>query len=482
MHSRMLSRLLPPAAAVAAVTAAGVLATLTPVGDAAPAKSAKVTILYSNQAYGQIRSCNCTKFRYGGYGRELTLVEQARKQNPNVIIIEGGGAVGQRDADQDKLKSDVAIDAMNVIGYTAFVPGDAELRFDRKHLEGWIARSKTPFVAANVKYKDTDKPVCSQPFVVQKLQNGLRVAVVGVVGKELFPNMMQMSMDVEITDPEPALKSLLPKVRSQADFIIVTAHAPAETAKSLARLPGADMVICTHSNEKLDMPAKDKNVVERSTEQIGKCLFAMSNTRSGWSVGKLDLEFDGTTLKSSRHQTIFLDRAFEEHPTIVKIYDKYNSDLAQMIETEQNALRDQFAEMLKARGIDPSKRKREKVFAGSDACKTCHETSHKIWAASRHATAFGTLEKTGQGADPECVRCHVTGASYRGGYVSAKETPELTGIQCEACHGPGVAHASKPAPGYGAVSEENCRSCHTEAYNPDFDFEQMVDKIQHKEK
>jgi predicted CXXCH cytochrome family protein len=455
---------------------------LTAAGGAATSKSAKLVVLYSNQAYGQIRSCNCTKFRYGGYGREMTLAEQVRKENPNLIIIEGGDAVGQQEADQDRLKSDVAVEAMGIIGYTAFVPGDAELRYDRKSIEGWMSKSKTPFVLANAKFKDSGKPVCSRPFVVQELPNGRRVAVVGVVGMDLFPDMMQMGMEIEITDPAAALKSLLPKVRSQADFVIVAAHASADKAKELAKLSGVDLLLCTHSFDKLTMPEKDKNVVEGTTEKIGKCMFVTSHSRSGWSVGRLDLEFDDKTVKASRNRMVFLDRTYEEHPSLVKLYDKYNTDVAAMLASQQNAMKSQFAELLKARGIDPSKRQREKVFAGSEACKACHEDSYSAWAKSRHATAFASLERTGQGSDPECVRCHVTGASVRGGFSTAKDTPELANVQCEACHGAGISHGAKPAAGFGAVSEELCRSCHTEAFNPDFDFEQMVDKIQHKKK
>lgn len=479
MGSRYPCKSLWTALAVAVVAAASVFVGFV-AGGAAPSNSSTLTILYTNQAYGQIRSCNCTKFRYGGYGREATFVKKVRTETGNLVIIEGGDAVGRDDTEQERLKSNLALNAMGAIGYSAFVPGESELGYDRKSLEGWTNGSKTPFILANAKFKDTGKPVCSSPYTIRKLPNGLRVAIVGIVGPELFPEMMAAGQQVDVTDPEPALKSLLPKIGPQADFVIVTAHCDAEKARELAKLSGVNMVLCTHSFDKLRMPAKDENIVEGATEEIGKCIFVVSNSRTGWSVGRLDLEFDGKTVKTVRSRQFYLDRTYDEDPDLVKLYNEYNAKVAEATTTQQNALKVQFEALLKERGIDPSKRQRPKSYSGATACKTCHEEAYDTWTKTRHATALATLQKTGQESDPECFTCHTTGAMQRGGFTSAKDTPELTNVQCESCHGGGVSHAAKPVAGYGAVSEDLCRGCHTEAYNPDFDYEQMLEPISHK--
>jgi predicted CXXCH cytochrome family protein len=164
------------------------------------------------------------------------------------------------------------------------------------------------------------------------------------------------------------------------------------------------------------------------------------------------------------------------------LYNEYNAKVAEVTAGQQNALKAQFEDLWKSRGIDPSKRRREKPYSGAVACKACHQEAYDMWATttSRHANAFATLKKTGQQSDPECVSCHTTGAMQRGGFTNTKDTPDLINVQCEACHGGGTSHAAKPIAGFGAVSEDLCRSCHTEAYNPDFDFEQMLKLIPHK--
>jgi len=75
--------------------------------------------------------------------------------------------------------------------------------------------------------------------------------------------------------------------------------------------------------------------------------------------------------------------------------------------------------------------------------------------------------------------CHTTGGVTRGGFTDAKTTPELANVQCEECHGPGVAHAAEPKKGFGATGEETCRGCHTEDYNPNFDYDAMWKNVAH---
>jgi len=53
-------------------------------------------------------------------------------------------------------------------------------------------------------------------------------------------------------------------------------------------------------------------------------------------------------------------------------------------------------------------------------------------------------------------------------------------VQCEACHGPGAAHASKPSKGYGRVEEQTCRACHSDDRHPDFDLDLAWMKVNHK--
>lgn len=91
-------------------------------------------------------------------------------------------------------------------------------------------------------------------------------------------------------------------------------------------------------------------------------------------------------------------------------------------------------------------------YIGAKKCKTCHMKQYKAWKKTKMATSFENLkpgvkaeEKTKVGLDPnkdyttdeDCLRCHTTGYGKPGGFVSMEKTPKLSGVQCEACHGPG---------------------------------------------
>ena len=91
-------------------------------------------------------------------------------------------------------------------------------------------------------------------------------------------------------------------------------------------------------------------------------------------------------------------------------------------------------------------------YVGAKKCKACHIKQFKSWEKTKMAGSFENLkagikaeEKKKAGvdankdytADPNCLKCHTTGYGKPGGFKSIAETPELVGVQCEGCHGPG---------------------------------------------
>jgi len=116
----------------------------------------------------------------------------------------------------------------------------------------------------------------------------------------------------------------------------------------------------------------------------------------------------------------------------------------------------------------------EGAYAGAEKCAMCHGDLTKGWKTTRHAAAFETLKKKSQDKLPACVKCHVTGFEKTGGYVDQELTPELAGVQCEACHGPAAAHAANPANKSNLVARPGdaiCRECHTKGQDPKFDYD-----------
>lgn len=151
-------------------------------------------------------------------------------------------------------------------------------------------------------------------------------------------------------------------------------------------------------------------------------------------------------------------------------------------------------------------------YVGNQKCGNCHKAEMLAWETSPHAKAFKLLEpgkrktaKKKSGLDPaedytkdrKCLKCHVTGYRKRGGFKKIEKTPDMVGVGCESCHGPGseysVLHDESPygvkeskarAMGqvYGAKDEDVCKACHGNEDNPmhgtdpkyDFDWEKSL--------
>jgi hypothetical protein len=115
-------------------------------------------------------------------------------------------------------------------------------------------------------------------------------------------------------------------------------------------------------------------------------------------------------------------------------------------------------------------------YVGADACKACHGEIHKKWALSPHARATADLAIDHQQENPECLRCHATGLGKPGGFPQS--SVDLSGVQCEACHGPGGGHPpgrllpAKP-------SQETCGGCHDHRDSPFFDAQGYWQLVKH---
>ncbi|MFQ5602433.1 MAG: cytochrome c family protein [bacterium] len=97
-------------------------------------------------------------------------------------------------------------------------------------------------------------------------------------------------------------------------------------------------------------------------------------------------------------------------------------------------------------------------YIGTKNCKKCHIKQYKSWKNTKMANAYEILKpgeraeaKQKAGLDPEkdyttdaeCLSCHTTGYGKPGGFVSLEDTPELVGVSCEMCHGPGSEYTKK---------------------------------------
>lgn len=143
----------------------------------------------------------------------------------------------------------------------------------------------------------------------------------------------------------------------------------------------------------------------------------------------------------------------------------------------------------------------EPHYLGPKVCAGCHKAETQDWQRSVHGRTMELLlvgkrsgPKHKAGLDPDkdysndekCWKCHTTGFKKEGGFVNINSTPDLAGVSCEACHGPGSGYreihkqkmldfksAETRAAGqtYASKGDKVCENCH----NTDSPFKPSVD-------
>jgi hypothetical protein len=100
------------------------------------------------------------------------------------------------------------------------------------------------------------------------------------------------------------------------------------------------------------------------------------------------------------------------------------------------------------------------AYVGADKCKMCHKQQHASWLETSHAKATEAAKASTERAyEPSCLNCHATNADEA-----------MSGVQCEACHGPGADYKKMSimkdrdmamANGLQIPTQETCNKCHT---------------------
>jgi predicted CXXCH cytochrome family protein len=110
-------------------------------------------------------------------------------------------------------------------------------------------------------------------------------------------------------------------------------------------------------------------------------------------------------------------------------------------------------------------------------CGNCHVGQQNEWEETHHATAFATLTAAGTDGNTVCQACHTVNergnvAEGAAGFVAVADS-RYHDVQCEACHGPGLAHVTNPdgstplAPlRVDTMLTVGCGECHSGAHHP----------------
>ena len=381
-----------------------------------------------------------------------------RDAGDDIVLVDVGDAV-QGAGDFSKIKADFYCKALPLLKYDAVALGETELRYILEHPDARLFGA-VPVVCANA-LDSSGKPFVPDPYVIKRTASGLKVGIVGILSEQVIFSAIQRQTGITIASPEEALKKRVEKLRKKADVVILLSHAGGATKGLVEAVPGIDVALSGHSMGSLmDVPKKVGDAIYMETRQNSKF------------IGKLVLDIDANKkITGFIGEYVGMEKAIKSDPDIDKLVAEHDQQIAAYLASMRRDLTK----------VEPIPVSRDpKPFVGSGVCARCHADEQASWVKSGHAKAFEALTKDQSRDDPECLSCHTTGFKAKGGFVSARATPLLMGVQCEVCHGPGVAHSRNPKKGYGTVMEQTCLQCHNTVRSPKFEYKAYLSKISHR--
>ena len=424
------------AAVLVALLVAGVGGMWLMRGKSSLGNVSQVQVLWSTHTAARFEPCGCTAGMNGGLLRRAALL--GKEDQASALSFEGGGwSAGPED--HLRLRTAAYLEGLAAARIDAVGLGRAEVALGEQLLKQHLATAAAvnlPIVCANL--VDAAGAVVGVPAI--RLQAGGKTFLVtSVVPADASGTGLRAS------DPADAVARLTQTAGSAA--VIVLADLDEQALSELARaVPSIALVI----GGDVGAPSQEPLAVGRT-----RIIFQANHGKAhgAWTWEEPRCRF--TLLADGLPE----DRAQRSSVTA----------LQQLIASTPLAA-DQRVPLASG----------QPGYAGPASCTSCHAAAAAVWQSSRHAQAREALTPRGYAADPDCLRCHVTGLGKADGWFRRDTRAELAAVSCEACHGPGSEHVASagkiPLPPAGPAT---CVGCHDAENSPHFDYATYWAKIAH---
>lgn len=397
----------------------------------------EVALVLSGQQYGYLQPCGCTRPQYGGLARRFNFLQELRKRGWPLVAVDVGDVAAKTGGTQAMLKYVTSMKALLAMQYAAVGLGSAEVELDLPTVlaEFALNNEKPSILAANlINRDDVDPAQLVKPWTVATVGGGPKVGIVGVVAPSVAKTV---ETKVRFHPVEKVLPDALRQLAAnKVDLIVLLCQGSVDEAKQLAANYPQIHAILTHCRED-EPPGQPDYHQHIPIIRIG---------HKGRYVG---------VLAAARSQQV--GRSFDLRYQLIRLGEEFETPIGQEKTNPVHELLEAYTSEVRGRKVVENYPKSrhplqvefpEAAFVGSDRCKGCHKTEHKVWAASAHSHAFDTLVKATRPAlrqhDSECVKCHVVGLEYNTGFQGEALTPLLKHVGCESCHGPASLHVKNP--------------------------------------
>ncbi|MGH9958748.1 MAG: bifunctional metallophosphatase/5'-nucleotidase [Pyrinomonadaceae bacterium] len=303
-----------------------------------------ITILGTTDLHGNIYPIDyyTNKPDNRGLAKIGALIRSARKENPNVVLVDSGDTIQGTPLEyyhnkKNNQPPDPMMLAMNSLGYDSMTVGNHEYNFGLKVLEKARSEAKFPWLSANTYEKGSSDKTHYQPYIVKEL-SGVRVGVLGLTTPGI-PNWenTQNYAGLEFREPVSEAKKWIAGLREKerADVVVVAMHMGLEEdlrtgvvnpgqvlnenrALAIAKeVPGVDVIFMGHTHR--DTPSLYVNGV----------LITQAN-HWGRHLARADLVLERNgerwRIYARSARTVPADNRVEADQEILKLIEPYDSE------------------------------------------------------------------------------------------------------------------------------------------------------------
>ncbi|MBP1617475.1 MAG: UshA like [Bacteroidetes bacterium] len=253
----------------------------------------KVVIIHTNDTHSRIEPLpnnGNPNPNTAGVVRRATYIDQVRKENKNVLLLDAGDFV-QGTPYFNLFKGEVEIGAMNRMKYDAGTLGNHEFDYGLDVLAQIVKKANYPIVNCNYDFSNTPLRGLVKPYVILK-KFGMKIGVLGVgvnpeglVQSENYKGMVFNPIISSVNKYSEILKN-----QEKCDLVICLSHIGFESYGNAANdqelaknSKFIDIIIGGHSHTYLEKPVVFKNV-------DGKDVLVYQMGKNGSFVGRIDAE------------------------------------------------------------------------------------------------------------------------------------------------------------------------------------------------
>jgi len=240
------------------------------------------------------------------------------EENPVLLLDCGGFFPNKFSRTTQEFIADVGLKAVNVMGYTAMNLGTGEFSLGVNFLKEKSADLNFPLVASNLSYADSTSPFTKKYVITQA--GSLKVAILGVMYPGILEKMPRSGTFgvVEIIPPDEALKALLPRIKKEADIVILLSQLGlSETKRLVDTLEGIDLAIYGGKDNK---PAGCGGEIKPEASAGKSKTLALKASSRGVHLGYVRLSVDDTgRVIADNKKMIFLNDAVAMDDKVLEI-------------------------------------------------------------------------------------------------------------------------------------------------------------------